>query len=719
MPMDPNTYAGYPDAEVQFGVPLRTGLAGPSKVGDYQWAVFDQNGNMLTDPNMVLPPGTDVSFGYPARNNSATGGEVVTGTDLVEQAERIRASQDASRIAQEQVNLQREQMAQQNAQFQQNFQMQQADAQRRYELDKAMLGEQTAMRLFQERIQTANLELQRNQAKLQEQQFQLERQQAEFARADQVAARKMDVLNMLAERSGPQDWVAYNNLLNGLSAPDPQATQTIDVMSLLKDIEGKAAMPAAGGGSIDWGNGLPAQQSSTPAPLPNIQTSGVVNPNAGGAGSAGQPATQGVAPPAQDSRVSTVGITKLPTSTVPPGTYSDIYKSPTGANPALIPTQGGALPGGQVWAGSQPQPGPAPKPGQAGYNYLAPVAKAAKASQGGAVTVGPTGRPVPGQPGIHYLEEGGVMGGGTMAVTGESSSGEMNPELVINMNPDPDDKIAVIPLKKLLAALEGQGVPMAEQGGVYPMQESRVSTSADPWGKAIPGQGGRTTSPPGEMRFDVGIDGPGPPPGTYMPPSSMQQQPAPFGQPQQDNSMIAARIPRYTPRPMPTIPQGPSFTPSNTNVDYWRSRFRLPARTYPRNIDIRGMLQALAQRGVPMAENGGVYNVGEDLAAGRQTINRYDPSTLGSQPFIQKLLGQRESTPFRGFGGRLQNAGLGLHDFPTSFNIRNFMNMDESEQLMTQDLYNRGLGVHFGDIYGQSMRAAPFGQSLPTSVYGR
>ena len=506
-------YVGVPSAGLQFGTLVTTGTAGPSNTDDYNgYVVYDAAGNALP-PGTPIPPGTQISIGYPAKTPSQTGGDVVTGTDILDQAERIRASQDASRIAQEQINVQREQLAQQAAQADRLFQQSQQDNQRRYELDKSIFGEQVAMRLFNERMAEAS-------AKRDETRLAMEQQSQRFQMADTLAGRKLDIMNMLAERSGPQDWVAYNNLLNGFQGPEAQSSQTIDVFDTVKDLERQIAGLQSGNTGAGGG---PTVRPQTPSPAPQA----------------------GQAPPSQAPIWQTPG----GQTQGPPGTGPVNRTMPIEGAPMPVQddgTRNGRNPG-NAWASANVS-----GTGQGAFDMRGLLDKVRGAGS------------IPG------MEQGGAANT-PMVLTGESSSGRQNPEIVMNPTRAP---MAVIPVAKLLASM-------------------------------------------------------------------------------------------------------------------------------------------------PHAESGGVYNVGEQLGTGKYTYNTYSPQDLGNQPFIRKLRGEQESNPWSGFGARLQNRRLGINGMPDTINVRNYLNLAPTEQAMTQDLYQRGLGVDFGDILERSRRAAPMGSSLPVSTYGR
>lgn len=95
-----------------------------------------------------------------------------------------------------------------------------------YELDKERLGLDRANLLRQQRMDAAS-------ADLADRQLALQTEQANFNQRDSLASKKMQLVDMLAARTGPQDWVKYNSLLNLLSPPTPERSQSLDVFSIL------------------------------------------------------------------------------------------------------------------------------------------------------------------------------------------------------------------------------------------------------------------------------------------------------------------------------------------------------------------------------------------------------------------------------------------------------------------------------------------------------
>jgi len=242
------SYSGVPLAEAQFGTLTTTGLAGTSRVGDYSVPVFAPDGTRLTDPNMVIPAGAQVYLGYvPSTVATGAGQQTVTGTqipldaayiaNLVAQNKLTQRGQDISLWGKQQdVGLQQQALQAQLAQAQADYAIRKATADRQYTLDAARFGLDRADLLYRQRLSDAQLALQRHQEQLANANFELGQNQFNFNQRNAKAGLEQNALQMLADRKGPQDWVAYNNLLNGLNAPNPQASTTIDPFALLKDL---------------------------------------------------------------------------------------------------------------------------------------------------------------------------------------------------------------------------------------------------------------------------------------------------------------------------------------------------------------------------------------------------------------------------------------------------------------------------------------------------
>ena len=70
------------------------------------------------------------------------------------------------------------------------------------------------------------------------------------------------------------------------------------------------------------------------------------------------------------------------------------------------------------------------------------------------------------------------------------------------------------------------------------------------------------------------------------------------------------------------------------------------------------------------------------------------------------------------FGAKLSNPQIGIQDAPTNINLQGWRDSDSSQQQATQDLYEQGLAVDFGDIFKRAENAAPRGVSTGRKRYG-
>lgn len=236
---NPATYSGVPINSYTPGQLVQTGLLGPSKVGDYGGQpIYAPDGTQLTNPNYVIPAGAYISIGVPP-SAGAGAGNVVTGTGITAQgitkeqvegdlANNAQANANQVAIAQAQLQQSAQQAAQQFAEAQASYNLSVAQAQQQYQVDVASFGLNKAQALYNARLGQANLILQQSQAKLANAQFLLQQNQFNASQAQAKETARENILNMLNSRTGPQDYVAYNNLLNGLNAPNPQKSTTVD-----------------------------------------------------------------------------------------------------------------------------------------------------------------------------------------------------------------------------------------------------------------------------------------------------------------------------------------------------------------------------------------------------------------------------------------------------------------------------------------------------------
>lgn len=212
---------------------------------------------MAVNPWLTQPSGAPLPPSVLYQTTPGAPMPVVTGTQIpLDQAQILRlANQSANErlgiatdyaIAQGQLGLSQQELSQDYAIAQAQLQMQaqqiatdRAAIDAQYLIDREQIGLQAADFNWRSRMDVLNA--------------------------------KMNVLEMLAARSGPGDWVAYNYLLNGLSPPTPESSQSIDVFSLIPEattytpsLPAQAPatqavqapqLPAAGGGGYGGGGG--------------------------------------------------------------------------------------------------------------------------------------------------------------------------------------------------------------------------------------------------------------------------------------------------------------------------------------------------------------------------------------------------------------------------------------------------------------------------------
>ena len=249
MAIDPlilGSYSGVPNTQYTPGQLIQTGTAGPSKVSDYGGKpVYAADGTQLTNPDYMIPGGTWISVGQPPY--AGQGGNAVTGSGIVGQAiQKESVEGSLANEAQSNANtlaIAQAQLTQQAAVANQNFIQAQADyaltaarAQQQYQMDVANFGLSQAQTMMNARMNEANLVLQRAQAERDRASFLLQQNQFNASQAQAKEQARENIMEMMASRTGPQDYVAYNNLANGLAAPTPQQSATFDPFAALADL---------------------------------------------------------------------------------------------------------------------------------------------------------------------------------------------------------------------------------------------------------------------------------------------------------------------------------------------------------------------------------------------------------------------------------------------------------------------------------------------------
>jgi len=220
-----------------------TGSGGPSNSSDYKHgAVFNADTGEPYPPNTVIPGGTRLilymgtkPFTIP---DELTGGEPVTNSDIYTTVAGVKILKDF--VEMENLWKLREQDQQridnESAQWQQDYDESVRQAKETHALDVKRVGIQEADALYRQKVGDASGRLQTHLAKLSGSDFSLRQNQFNASQRQAKAGAEFDVLDMLAARKGPQDWVAYNNLLSGLDAPTPERSATIDPFARLEGL---------------------------------------------------------------------------------------------------------------------------------------------------------------------------------------------------------------------------------------------------------------------------------------------------------------------------------------------------------------------------------------------------------------------------------------------------------------------------------------------------
>lgn len=443
-------YIGVPSAGLQFGQVITTGLAGPSNADDYEYQVFDEFGRPYPR-GATIPAGARVSIGYPPQ--TPTGGDVVTGSqikldeaNIAALAAQAKYQQDSlaaqTQQAQQQLALQQQQLSEQSRIADRQFEQTAQENQRRYELDRALLGEQQAMRLFNERMSTA--QNQRDNVRLK-----IEQQQQLLQAQDSLAARKTDLMRLASELRGPGDWVAYDNLANGFAAPEARGEQTTNIFDAVKGLEDQIrGLQGQEGQTFNYGEG--GAQSPAPA-LPGASPQA---PQQGAPGGGGPALTPQISVPNVSGGGGGQALTPQITTPQPmPAAGFGGYQGEPGSTYGVPTTDGGF--GGAVPSNisAMQQQGDFISRQQ---NLVAQAQALGGGSQGPIDYTDKTG--------IRKMQNGGQTSA-NMVITGDHSSGRENPELVVNPTNAP---MAVIPIRQMAEnALRRQGVPAAQDGGVW------------------------------------------------------------------------------------------------------------------------------------------------------------------------------------------------------------------------------------------------------------
>lgn len=570
--------------------------------------------------------------------------------------------------------------------------------------DQRDFGLQQATLNFQERKATFDAKYQMLQYGMDVQQFGASvAEQNRRARSDDLTAR-MQALQMLADRRGPQDWVAYNNLVNGLSAPDPQSSQQINIFDLVDKARlGEAFTPGpidTGAGTVEGTLGAGAGNAGTAAP-----------PAGTGPGAPAAPGGTAVSPAAglqqwmQAKGAAGNGMTSFEQSLagLPPQALYDQLAGimplnelngifPGGRPPNAAPvTSAGGTPPGVIPIAAPPPPGnaapaaPSPSPAPP-MDFGTPIAEPASgtlppapfgtydvraltpdvADPSGGLAAGAYGgfgtpRPAP----AYAAGTGGRIMAPKVFYAGDPLIRDIpNPERVTVSDPENNATVNVnrVGMDEMNMAKRHGAMMMATGGTWDDTGEVQSARDIQRYAAAAPAAAAPSV------------------PTRSIPENAPQESPVRI-QP------IGAPAP-YTPTPP---------APGGYTTDMGLSEFH---RNNPK--------PRAAAITAPPPSYGPTPTI---------NVNQYSPAQLGSQPFIQKVTGQR-SGAVTGFGAPLSNASLGIENFTSMPSLQRINRLLPSEQKQLQGLYEQGLWTDYGDILARARRMAPAGQTTGPTFYG-
>ena len=541
---------------------------------------------------------------------------------------------------------------------------------------------------------------------------------------------KFRALELLASRSGPQDWVAYNNILNAMSAPTGQMVDPTQFANEITDPE-----------RPDFASlNTPVTQPAAPTtPAPG-------NPFAGGV-----PAT-----------------TLTPQVTAPPW--------PPPAGPSSAPTTAPMTqPPGEIgYAFDKLQPGwnlvTMGPGGDFARSGIDPRAKIY--DQNRTEITDPNAQIRGGQPyWVQRLAQGGTMRD-FMSIVGDASgrdpsAGGAKPEMLINPTRAP---IAVLPSNVTDMMLQrARGGVQRYAGGTWqlgedgtqdyfgrnyqqkPMQpgevpdmsgavSAAVSAAAQPsFNFTMPAKldysqfqgilnrargqvagGGQSFNESGGSIQPFGFPGPtpGPTPAPGGGGGGLGGYTLPINPPGGVDS--TSTRPPIMPGGVPGPTPAPGGGGRDPNDPWIGPPVPGPASLPGTTVNDRGPSSAPQLLGPPVqapptppGSNQTVLN--EDGSYGMQPLNKYlqyTPEQLAQMPFLKKLFGGGAlPAEFTGFGAPLSNKSLGLNNVPFGFSLQRYLRLLPSERDQVQSLYGQGLAVDFRDLLERIRRATPFGKS--------
>ena len=587
-----------------------------------------------------------------------------------------------------------------------------------------------------------------------------------------AANTKLTAMKALADRSGPQDWVRYNNLLNGLVGPRGTST-TIDPTAFANDlVDPQFRAGATNGPDLNTLlNALNQPYTDTNVAAPQLAV-----PAAPAA--ANVPAWSYTAP--------------APTaSPAPAATGGGSSPAPTGVAGAGSAAPA-AVTGNGSWSQPNVQPNAVANPTAAGINKSdpsqwysgVPNAQVAglKSGQGAFVTTGLAGTSKVGDyNGFNVFlnnqqdtNPADVIGAGTPIWVQKLSKGTRNGmirDLMAIVGEGKGQKPGTTPAQKTLGntgevVVNPTGAPM----GVLNNDQAKQMLQrahATGTGMRLPGYrvgSGLKFGHPSYARGGGGMraagivaigrqpqmakrqpgliqaGGPGDPNAPMMQPP-VQAAPPPQAAPDPLASGMPALGTGVAPITAADISRmmGQFSSGTGMRIDDAEDRAEVRAGHPPSaaeeteedkrtkrakvgfNILGRAIHRYVNGTGVSASDPNGIATPGSStygIDPTTQTYTQYSPADTANQPFYQKLIGQMPTQKFGGFGATLSNPSLGITNAPWAINMQNYLGLSPSEQDQTQSLYQQGLGTDFRDQLNQAKLAAPMGSTFGVTRYG-
>lgn len=705
---DLSSYSGVPSQGVQYGTPVQTGTAGTSNSSDYSVPVFirGSDGQWHQLPaGTPIPGGATVSLATaPAASTPA--GSVVTGSGIIDQAETNRhnvatettaaanaaaqatANQNTATYQQGSLAIQGQQaqnqaaaQANQHAEAMAQYALQGAQAQAQYALDFAKYGETVAQNNFNQKVAVAQQQLQEAQYKISSANFGLSQNQFNASQRQAQEAAREHITEMLASRKGPQDYVAYNNLLNGLSAPTPTSTTTSDPYAGLADLykESNIAMPEYAGGGL-------TASPSTPAVLPPYPSTA---PAAGATPGAPAPGSNFTPAGAQGTGITHAAPAGSNPSFTSPGAGGQVATPVTPApSPGMSGTNINGIAGQQtLFTPVGTNPGNVAANGQGSQIMPDGTVRSSQSRLGGGSSGAATGDFTADLQASRTAGLPGLAGGGTVSGAAIVGEGPGKPSTAEIKN-DPHSEIAYSSINPDTGNAETHVIPHDRAAQILDMISGRSGGRVHAMNK-LPKDFAALLPRAAEGGVFGG--------GDKMFGGSEEE----LGQQQQAQQL-------------PALQGGTGITA----VAPPQISSAFDAGSTPVSESAQS-----AQGAAPLAGSG-QYNAGLDKPV--NVYNAYNPADLGANlPAYQKLIGSMGARPYGGFGAQVGSAKLGISNAPTAFNLRNYNLLNSSEQKQNESLYSQGLGMDWEDLMNQARTAAPtdpgngpYRRIMAPAVYG-